>query len=113
DMIANALCQLGFADVVVANDPDQLAFIQAVAQFETLAASADWGLIYYAGHAVEMDGTTYLMPKDAEFERDLDVPDETYPLNRLLNKLNKTTRLRLVIIDACRNDPFVEGEKMR
>jgi uncharacterized caspase-like protein len=71
------------------------------------ATNADWAVIYFAGHGLEMGGTAYLVPVDARLERDAHVPEETVPLERMLRKTETAKKLRLVILDACRNNPFV------
>jgi uncharacterized caspase-like protein len=72
---------------------------------------ADVAIVFYAGHGFEMNGTNYLVPTDAKLERDFDVEDETVPLDRFLAAVEPAKRLRLVILDACRDNPFVK--KMR
>src|SRR5262249_40003783 len=62
---------------------------------------------FYAGHGIEVNGTNYLIPVDATLERDIDVEDEAVPLDRLTQILDQAKRLRLVILDACRNNPFM------
>jgi uncharacterized caspase-like protein len=68
-------------------------------------------VIYYAGHGIELDGTNYLIPVDAALETDTDVLDEAIPLDRVLYAVESAKQLRLVILDACRNNPFAETMK--
>ncbi len=74
--------------------------------FSDKALDADVAVIYYAGHGMEVDGSNYLIPVDAALERDADVFDETIPLDRLLLTIEPAKKLRLVILDACRDNPF-------
>ena len=66
---------------------------------------------YSPGHGIEVDGTNYLIPVDAKLARDIDVEDETVSLDRVLRVIEPARRLRLVILDACRDNPFVKAMK--
>ena len=72
---------------------------------------ADIAVIYYAGHGIEVSGINYMIPVDARLASDLDAEDEAVDLDRLVRALEPARRLRLVIIDACRDNPF--GRKMQ
>ena len=74
--------------------------------FAAAAADADIAVVYYAGHGIEVNGANYLIPADAKLASDYDIPDETFPLDRILDALEPVKRLRLVILDACRDNPF-------
>src|SRR5467141_3382440 len=76
-------------------------------EFAAKARDADIAVVYYAGHGIELDGTNYLIPIDATLETDGDVLDETIPLDRVLFAVEPARQLRLVILDACRDNPFV------
>lgn len=77
--------------------------------FSDRAASADWAMIYFAGHGMEIAGTNYLIPVDARLRADRDVPDEAVSLNRVLDSLGLACKLRLVVLDACRDNPYSTG----
>src|SRR5207247_7186123 len=79
--------------------------------FGNRARDADVAVIYYAGHGIELDGTNYLIPIDATLETDTDVLDETFPLDRVLFTVESARQLRLVILDACRDNPFAKTMK--
>jgi uncharacterized caspase-like protein len=79
--------------------------------FSDKARDADIAVIYFAGHGIEVDGTNYLIPVDAMLERDTDVYDETFALDRVLVAVESVKRLRLVILDACRDNPFTKTMK--
>ncbi len=68
-------------------------------------------VIYYAGHGIELDGNNYLIPVDATLETDADVLDETVPLDRVLFAVEPAKQLRLIILDACRDNPFAKTMK--
>ena len=79
--------------------------------FADKSNDADIALIYYAGHGIEVDGSNYLIPVDARLERDNDVYDEAFSLDRILVTVEPAKRLRLVILDACRDNPFAQKMK--
>ncbi|MEL4424086.1 caspase family protein, partial [Shewanella algae] len=64
-------------------------------------------VVYYAGHGLEIGGTNYLIPVDAKLASDRDADDEAIPLERMVSSADGAKRLRLVILDACRDNPFV------
>ncbi|MBI5128410.1 MAG: caspase family protein [Rhodopseudomonas palustris] len=80
-------------------------------RFSDVVQHADEAVVYYAGHGVEIDGTNYLVPVDAALERDLDVFDEAFSLDRVLTMIEPAKRLHLVILDACRDNPFAKTMK--
>ena len=106
DDIAAALKSAGFAEVVVHHDLGLKEMQRALAAFQEKAASADWAVVYYGGHAIQVDGRNYLVPVDAELKSPSDVEDETVVLDRVLARIAAAGKLRLVILDACRNNPF-------
>jgi uncharacterized caspase-like protein len=97
----------GFDSVEVAQDLDRAAMIKALRRFEDETGSADIAVIYYSGHGIELNGSNYLLPVDAQLGSDRDVEDETVSLDRVLRTISGAKRLKLVILDACRNNPFV------
>lgn len=107
---ANAISDLfqsiGFDVVVSRNDLGVVDFKRVLREFLTIAETADIAVVYYAGHGVEMNGTNYLIPVDAKVTRDYDVEDEAVSLDRLMWALQPVKRLRLIILDACRDNPF-------
>ena len=84
---------------------------RALRDFTDKARDADIAVIYYAGHGVEIDGTNYLIPVDAVLERDTDAYDEAIALDRILQAIEPARQLRLVILDACRDNPFAKSMK--
>jgi uncharacterized caspase-like protein len=79
--------------------------------FYDSARDADFAVIYYAGHGIEVDGSNYIVPVDAVLERDRDVYDETVSLDRLVQSIEPARQLRLIILDACRENPFAQNMK--
>lgn len=84
---------------------------RALREFTDSTKDADVAVVYFAGHGIEVDGENYLIPTDAILERDIDVEDETVSLDRLLRVLEPAHQLRLVILDACRENPFSQTMK--
>jgi uncharacterized caspase-like protein len=84
---------------------------RALRDFGDKARGADIAVIYFAGHGLEVDGNNYVVPVDAVLERDADVEDEAVSLNRILLAAEPATQLRLVILDACRDNPFAKKMK--
>ena len=76
--------------------------------FTRRSAGADVSLVFYAGHGIEMDGVNYLVPVDARLERDVDVRFETVTVDDLLVSTTGAS-LRLVLLDACRNNPLARS----
>jgi uncharacterized caspase-like protein len=62
--------------------------------------------VVFAGHGIEIGGTNYLIPVDAVLKRDIDAKDETVLLDGLIALAEQTNKLGLVIVDACRDNPF-------
>lgn len=84
---------------------------RALRDFTEKARDADIAVIYYAGHGIEVDGINYLIPVDAVLERDTDAYDEAIALDRILQAIEPAKQLRLVILDACRDNPFAKSMK--
>jgi len=104
--IASALKRSGFTDIMEHYDVGLLPMAAALKEFGDRAANADWAVIYFAGHGIEIGGVAYLIPIDAKIEKDSHIADEAVPLDRMLQKAESAKKLRLVILDACRNNPF-------
>lgn len=108
-LLADTLRSVGFT---VIGDGAQLnldkqAFEKVVQEFGAKLQGADVALFYYAGHGLQMRGVNYLVPIDANPSREADVGIQTLDANLILNQMEGTgTKLNIVILDACRNDPF-------
>jgi tetratricopeptide (TPR) repeat protein len=107
--VAATLRGIGFATVRLERDLPRDKLTDALRSFAREAASADWAVIYFAGHGLEINGTNYLVPVDARLETDRDVPYEALPLDQVTGAVEGARKLRLVILDACRDSPFVRG----
>ena len=93
-------------------DADRVELTEALRAFTRRSAGADVSLVFYAGHyaghGIEMDGVNYLVPVDARLERDVDVRFETMTVDDLLVSTSGAS-LRLLILDACRNNPLARS----
>src|SRR6267378_1798815 len=85
--------------------------LRALRDFADQARDSDLAVVYYAGHGIEIDGTNYLIPTDATLQRDTDIYDEAFSLDSVLLTIEPARQLRLVIVAACRNNPFAETMK--
>jgi uncharacterized caspase-like protein len=109
--IADTLKGAGFDVVDSRLDLQSTDMRRALREFADQARDADIAVVYYAGHGIEIDGTNYLIPTDAKLERDTDIYDEAFSLDRVLLAIEPARQLRLVIVDACRNNPFADTMK--
>src|SRR5262245_9560771 len=98
-----------FTSVVRLNDLGMTAMKRALRDFADTAQDADIAVVFYAGHGIEVAGVNYLIPIDAVLERDIDVQDEAVSLDRINQVLEPVKRLRLIILDACRDNPFARS----
>jgi uncharacterized caspase-like protein len=105
-LMADTFKKAGFDIVVSKQDLGALETRRVLRDFSDSTANADIAVIYYAGHGMEVDGVNYAIPVDAKLERDNDVFDEAVSLDRVLVAIEPAKKLRLVILDACRDNPF-------
>jgi hypothetical protein len=106
--ISDVFKRMGFDIVELRRDLGVIEMRRAVRDFAAVAADSDMAVVYYAGHGIEVNGANFLIPADARLQSDFDVEDEAVPLDRILQAINPAKRLRLVILDACRDNPFAE-----
>jgi uncharacterized caspase-like protein len=110
-VMAATLKDAGFDVVDSRHDLTAIEMRRALRDFADRSRDADIAVVYYAGHGMELDGTNYLIPVDAKLERDTDVYDEAFSLDRILVAVEPAKQLRLVILDACRDNPFAKVMK--
>jgi len=109
--IAGLLRSATFDVVEARQDLGAAELRRSVREFAAAASDADVAVVYFAGHGIEVGGTNYLIPVDARLLTDFDVEDEAVSLDRILAALEPAKKLRLVILDACRDNPFVKSIK--
>lgn len=110
-VMAKTLKAAGFDTVNFRHDLSALETRRTLRDFADATRNADIAVVYYAGHGIEVEGSNYLIPVDAKLERDTDVYDEALSLDRVLVAVEPAKQLRLVILDACRDNPF--GKTMK
>lgn len=85
----------------------------AIRSFNAQADSAKIALIYYAGHGMELGGENWLIPTDAQLKTDLDIANEAISLSALQQSVSRASELGLVILDSCRDNPFVKMSRTK
>jgi hypothetical protein len=108
-LMADTLVTLGFTLVGggAQLDLDKASLDSAVQNFGRQIQGTDVTLFYYAGHGVQVNGANYLIPVDANATREADVDFQMLDVNKVLHQMQGSgTRLNIVILDACRNNPF-------
>ena len=103
--VGAALARLGFT-VTRLENADYAALRRGLRDFAQAASSSEVALVFYAGHGIEVDQHNFLVPVDARLASDQDVEFEAVPLELVLRAVARASGLRLVILDACRENPF-------
>ncbi len=104
--LSAALKLSGFDSVTVKNDLTLQQTVHALRDFASAADTADWAVIYYSGHGIEFNGVNYIVPIDARLQTDRDIDLEAVDIGKIQSSLEGAKKLRLVILDACRDNPF-------
>ncbi|MDF0498684.1 caspase family protein [Bradyrhizobium yuanmingense] len=110
-LVGGMFRKAGFDTVDIKLDLNGSEMRRALRDFGGKARDAGVAVVYYAGHGIELDGVNYLIPTDATLETDSDVLDETIALDRALFAVEPAKQLRLIILDACRDNPFAKTMK--
>jgi uncharacterized caspase-like protein len=110
-LMAETFKAAGFDSVDLRRNLNVADMRRALREFFYKSEGADIAVVFYAGHGIEVDGTNYLIPIDAVLARDIDIYDEALPLDRVLVSVDPAKQLRLVILDACRDNPFARTMK--
>jgi len=106
--VARALAGLGF-EVVEAVDRDQAGMRAALGEFARRLEGAEAGLFFYAGHGLQVQGRNFLVPVDAALEREADLYLQALALDDVMRVMEAAVPVRLVILDACRNNPLTRS----
>ena len=109
DAIAALFTRAGFDAVDERRNVGVVEFKRAVREFMLSATSADIAVVYYSGHGIEVGGANYMIPVDARLANNFDVEDEAIALDRIITATQPARKLRLIILDACRDNPFVHS----
>ena len=105
-LIADTFRGLGFATVTLAPDLTRDKFFAALRDFGAEAEKSDWAVVYYAGHGMEIGGVNYLIPTDAKLATDHDAESQAVALEQVIAAVGGARKLKLVMLDACRDNPF-------
>jgi uncharacterized caspase-like protein len=104
--MARTLRSVGF-DVVEATNATKAQMENAVVTFGRKLTAGSVALVYYSGHGIQVSGKNYLIPVDAEIESEQAVALRTVDADAVINQMMAArTRVNLLILDACRNNPF-------
>lgn len=107
--MAKALKDVGF-EVLSGVNQNKRQMESLIREFGTKLVSGGTGLFYYAGHGLQVGGSNYLVPVDAEIPEEDEVQYQTVPLDLVLTKMTSAKNdLNIVILDACRNNPFARS----
>jgi uncharacterized protein len=105
--VTRALRRIGF-EVIEQRDATREAMVKAVQDFSERLRGVEVALFFYAGHGLQMNGENYLLPVDAKVESPADVRFNAINLNDIWHEMEGAGRTSIIILDACRNNPFVE-----
>lgn len=104
-LISQTLQEIGF-EVTVLEDATSREMFDAIDSFSFRAETSDLALIYFAGHGVEVQGENFLIPADALVNSNLDIQRQSVSLDDLLAAVDTARKMRIVILDSCRDNPF-------
>lgn len=107
--VAENLEKMGFK-VLLRENPGMRETVEAIREFSTRSRNSRVRLVFYAGHGVQVNGRNYLIPVDSQIAAAEEIPRKSVDVTELVERLSQfKDGLNLVILDACRNNPFVEG----
>ena len=105
-LMATTLRNLGF-EVIYKNNAGLKSMQMATAEFTNKIANYDVALFYYAGHGIQVDGENYLIPVDAKLDKKVMCQFEAFNVNFINRAFQENqNKLNVMILDACRNNPF-------
>jgi hypothetical protein len=97
-------------DVTLKINVDHAEMFALIREFGDKLMNGGVGLFYFAGHGLNVDGKNYLIPIDADIQREDEVPSESIEADLILRKMDSANNgLNIVILDACRNNPFSDS----
>jgi Caspase domain len=105
DDISAQLKQLGFS-VIDGRDLDRSSMQAKLSRFAQLLKGSDAGLVYYSGHGLQMNGQNFLVPVDLKYDNGTFTPFELVKVDDVIDALGYTDGVRLLVLDACRDNPF-------
>ena len=108
--VATAFLRLGYS-VRLVNDATYDDMRRAIREFIPKTRDAEVAVVFFAGHGMEVNGENWLIPVDAELDTDLDTEQEAVSLRTIMQMVSTASKLGLVVLDACRNNPFLSKMK--
>jgi WD40 repeat protein len=106
EAVARTLQEIGFAVTLVRNG-DKRTIDEAVEAFSRRLGPGEIELFYFSGHGVQVEGENYLVPINAQLNRQADTQYDAVPLGKVINAVEATNATaKIIILDACRNNPF-------
>jgi hypothetical protein len=103
------LSEFGFS-VITLKDADKKTIDESVNSFKDNLNSNDIGLFYFAGHGMQIEGENYITAIDSNFESEIDAKYSSYPLNKIIEIMEKSkNKTNIIILDACRNNPYLRA----
>jgi uncharacterized caspase-like protein len=106
--ISDKLQSLGF-QVISGYDLGKAATQTAIAEFAEAARGSDVALFFYAGHGMQVDGANYMVPVDAALKDEISLDFETVPIEFIWRQMSRGAKVRVVFLDACRDNPFARA----
>ncbi|TIO49842.1 MAG: peptidase C14 caspase catalytic subunit p20 [Mesorhizobium sp.] len=103
--VSNTFRLAGF-DVFVAKDLTKLQFEEQFRNYLAAADGADLAVVYYSGHGFQIGGENFLIPVDASLKAAADIEVQAIKLDDVLEQLRSKSKIQVIILDACRNNPF-------
>jgi uncharacterized caspase-like protein len=105
--ISDKLKTLGF-EVETSIDQPLVQLVDTINRFSFRAETSDIAIVYYAGHGVELNGENFLIPVDVRISKPEQIASQAITLKMLLKSVENARKLRVVILDSCRNNPFAD-----
>jgi uncharacterized caspase-like protein len=106
--VAAKLRSLGF-EVIEGRDLGKRAMERTIGAFSDALQGASVGMLYYAGHGIQVDGRNFIVPTDARLDVPVKLRLEAVPIDDILDIMEQQTSTSLVFLDACRNNPFTRS----
>lgn len=104
--VADMLRGTGFK-VVVGTDLTREGMLDKLSEFGAISRGADVALFFYAGHGIQVEGRNFLVPIDADLKTDFDAKTRSIEIDQVLQATMSEAKVKLVLLDACRDNPFV------
>ena len=105
--VSEELKKLGF-EVETSIDQPLAQLVETINGFSFRAETSDIAMVYYAGHGVELNGENFLIPVDIRISKPEQIASQAITLKMLLKSVENARKLRIVILDSCRNNPFAD-----